>query len=369
MKSKTIVLSLFCHCFLFVSCVFDGLGDEPREKTERTVLVYLGRDNSSLSASNEDRRSTIMEGWNGKGGNLVIYQDLPEGVKLEVIYREGNKNLSKIIYEKEQENSANAAVFQRVIEETVAECPAESYGLIVFSHGSGWLPDSTLNYPRSIIEDNRIQMGLPDFADAIPDKQFKFIVLEACLMGGIEVAYELKDKTDYILASPAEILFPGFRDVYSTSLNYLFLPEPNLESFANDAFEELKKQSFSSVTLSLIRTSTLHELADWVRKNATDVEYPSIEGIQVFDRKYNHLFFDFEQHFSRLTDSADARAELSGLLKNCLISKYHTPSFLLGYSGFKIEHYSGLTTYINQRKFPNMENEYKKTKWAQAIAR
>lgn len=361
-----VLLSFFFTFFSLTSCINDS--GEDREESKRTILVYIGRDNN-LSGSYEDKRDDIIAGWNGKGGNLAIYQDLPDGAKLEIIYRQKQENISKVLYEHRKENSASADVFEEVIKQTIAACPADSYGLIVFSHASGWLPDATLSSPRSVVNDNSDWMNLPDFARVIPDKQFEFIIFEACLMGGIEVAYELKDKTNYILASPAEILSPGFKEIYQTSINKLFLPDADLKSFTNDVYEYQEQLSFSSVTLSLIRTSALYELAEWVRINTRDIDYPEVEGIQVFDRNSRHLFFDFGQHFSRLTDNETARTELAPLIDNCLISKYHTPSFLPANRGFYIKHYSGFTTYINQEYLPYLNQEYKKTKWAQAIAR
>lgn len=363
MQKIAFILLFLVSLILFISCTKDREEEGPM----RTILVYIGRDNN-LDGSFENKRDAIIEGWNGKGGNLVIYQDLPSGSKLEILYKGKNGNKTKVLYETANENSASPAVFERVIKETIAACPSESYGLILFSHATGWLPDATFQSPRSVIKDNDVWMNLPDFANAIPDKLFEFIVFEACFMGGIEVAYGLKDKTNYILASPAEILSPGFKDVYRTSINKLFLPDADLESFVNDIYAHQKELYFSSVTLSLIRVSALPKLAEWVRRHAKVIDYPEIEGIQVFDRNSRHLFFDFGQHFARLAEDEAARLELASLLDECVISKYHTPAFLLSNNGFKITHYSGLTTYIAQESLPYLNEEYKKNKWAQAIA-
>lgn len=364
----SIVLSLLFCVFSFSSCVFDGGGDMEETTPNRTVLVYIGRDND-LDSSFEDKREAIVEGWNGKGGNLVIYQDLPDGAKLEVFYRDKKQNKSRILYEKANENSADSKVLSKVIKQTVAECPAKTYGLVVFSHASGWLPDATLNSPRSIIKDNDAWMNLPDFADAMPDGLFDFIVLEACYMSGIEVAYELKDKTNFILASSAELLSPGFKEVYRTSFNHLFSQEADLLSFFADAYTYLIETTFESVTLSLIRTSELEALAKWVRRNTVNEEYPSVNGIQWFDRGSRHLFFDFQQHFENQAVSASAKRELPTLIDKCIVKKQASPAFLLSYNGFTIENHSGFTTYINQERYPYLNEEYKNTKWAQAIAK
>lgn len=65
-------------------------------------------------------------------------------------------------------------------------------------------------------------MEITDFAAAIPDHQSISLFSEACLMSGIEVAYELRNKTDYLLASSAELLVPGYAPVYPTAFQYLF---------------------------------------------------------------------------------------------------------------------------------------------------
>ena len=55
-------------------------------------------------------------------------------------------------------------------------------------------------------------MELADFASALPlpnHRKWDFILFEGCYMGSVEVAYELKDKTEAIIASSTEIVSPG----------------------------------------------------------------------------------------------------------------------------------------------------------------
>lgn len=131
-----------------------------------------------------------------------------------------------------QKISASAETFGRVLQEVADAYPADSYGLIFFSHASGWLPAGTLQKPqtpqnrsRSIGVDDggmgRSEMDMADFADAIPGGMFDFIVFETCLTAGAEVAYQLRGKTDFMLASSAEIVSPGFTPVYPLALRLL----------------------------------------------------------------------------------------------------------------------------------------------------
>ena len=75
-------------------------------------------------------------------------------------------------------------------------------------------------------------MELADFASALPlpnHRKWDFILFEGCYMGSVEVAYELKDKTEAIIASPTEIVSPGMTEVYPSALSYLYQPTPQLE--------------------------------------------------------------------------------------------------------------------------------------------
>ena len=54
-------------------------------------------------------------------------------------------------------------------------------------------------------------MEIYELAEGIPDEyHFDFLLFDVCSMGGIECVYELRDKADYIVASPAEVLVAGF---------------------------------------------------------------------------------------------------------------------------------------------------------------
>lgn len=353
------------YCLLFVSCNSDN--DSDKNTYERTVIVYLGRDNN-LTNPYEDKITSMLQGWNGKHGNLIIYQDTAAGNSgLMDVYQEKGENKTRTIREYSNENSADPAVFSRVLNDAMKLYPADSYGLIIFSHASGWLPESTLTSPRSIIKDNKMEMDLIDMAAAIPKGSFDFILFEACFTAGIEVAYELKDKTQYIIASSAEISSPGFREIYASSMNYLFEKEPKLEAFTRAIFNLMNESDayYKSATSSLIKTEKLHDLAVFLRKHIDKEKAASINvyDIQHFDRYSYRLFFDFEDYFSRILEDGASVQELKALLDECVPYKDATPSFLPDWNGFEINHHSGLTTYIAQKRFPYLNEAYKKLTW------
>ena len=211
-------------------------------------------------------------------------------------------------------------------------------------------------------------MELIDFANAITDGIFDFIKIEACLMAGIEVAYELKDKTHYLLASSAELVSPGFAPVYQTSINFLFLEEPGLIQFATDAFTWIDRQKGlnRSGTISLIKTSELTPLAGFIKTTPWSSGSIDTGTVQHFDRYSYRLFFDFEDYFLTKADDEDTASRLSDLIRNCVIYQASTPYFMLKL-GFPIHQHSGLTTYIRQEQYSYLNQEYQKLKWYKEV--
>jgi len=361
---------LYIYLILLSPLLFTGCENEmehKEEKTDRTILVYLGRDNN-LKVEEENKIKYILQGWSGEG-KLVFYEDKGNGSPcLSEAYTVNGENKLRTVYQYPEENSASPAVLKRAIEDTQNLYPSTSYGLIVFSHGTGWLPAGTKATTRSIIIDNKEEMEITDFASVIPNNMFDFIIFEACFMAGIEVAYELKYKTDYILCSATEILSPGFVHEYARSFDLLYKPTADLRSFAQAAVDRIKYNagSFQSSTLSVIKTSELDALGNWIKLNASFNEQPDIMDIQRFDSYKNPLFFDFEDYFSRLVPEK-SRKQLTSLINKVVIYENATPDFLKGYGGFEIKKHSGLTTYIFQDALPELNTEYVNLRWYREV--
>ncbi|WP_140937625.1 hypothetical protein [Sphingobacterium lumbrici] len=143
-----------------------------------------------------------------------------------------------------------------------------------------------------------------------------------------------------------------------------------MTSFAQLYFNHYNQNEgdLRSATISVISTRTLPALAAWARQHATDI-FPAndLNDVQHFDRYQTHrLFFDFEDYYRRLSPP-ETHNELATLLQNTVIYKAATPEFLLGYSGFVIHEFSGLTSYIPQQDFEYLNVAYKKLKWTIAV--
>jgi len=369
--------------FSLLACDKDnGGGGEPEPKLDnRTILVYMGGDNN-LSPETDDKIIQLAKGWSSDfDGNLLIYQDTPSQSRLiKITGFEDNKAVFDILKDYEKSNSADPQVFRNAIDDALEGSPAKDYGMIVFSHASGWLPPHVFygtseNEPvtslRSIIIDGDSEMDIKDFAEALPAKVFSFIVFEACNMANIEVAYELKDKAEYIVGSSSPMLSPGFTYVYAKNLKYLYETEANVEAFAKSYFDLWNSYTGiqRAATISVVNTSELNNLATLIRTikgNITENNIP--EHLQIFDGTIEapYYFFDFGQYYAFWANEQQ-KEELNTILDRCLIYKANTPNYANENGVFVISYHSGLTTYIEQDDLQSINEEYRKLKWYQAI--
>ena len=361
----------------------------------RTILVWLGGDNN-LSDETGRKIEALRQGWTYTGNKCLIYQDSRDGARL-LRLRGGCRTTPtpyvETVREYGAENSASPATFARVLREVADEYPADSYGLIFFSHASGWLPAGTLQNPqkqrkhsRSIGVDDggtgRAEMEIAEFAAAIPDGMFDFIVFETCLTAGVEVAYELRGKSDYMLASAAEIVSPGFTPVYPSALRLLcntaVETRTALEAFGH-AWMNYVATNYTgarrSATLSLIDIDETSPLAARTQAalRTRSAEAPDLSRLQHFDRPGSYgdspalpRFFDLDEWVEEVADPDEYEA-FRAQLERTVVWKAATETFMAGQNGFTVRRHSGLTTYVEQDAFPDLNQAYRRLSWSGAV--
>lgn len=379
MSRQLILLLLFF--FSFLSGCRKEKCDDPPVSTRRTVLVYFGTDNNFRNEAAE-KIEILRNNWDrNNDGNLLVYADAGgKTVLVHIYYSKRRGAVADTIHTYPSENSANPATLTRALQTVQAYRPAASYGLIVLSHASGWLP-AKMSYPiqlKSVILDTSTNepnnyMELSDFANAIPYK-LDFIIFDACFMGAVEVCYELKEKADYIVASPAELLSPGF--VYSTMMHRLFAPVPDLEAVARDFYEYYNSKTnpydpwwSRSATISVVKTAGLEGLATVVREiNQPYAFFDDWENIQTFGFGEQKIYFDLKDYLMKL--SPEKQNMIQTAFDQCVFYKACTPSY---YTAAKpngmqpIETFCGLTTYIPQLEYPLANEAYSGLKWTKQI--
>ena len=374
--------------FLFLLATFFSCSKDPKVEPivvpkERTILVYVALDNN-LYDEMAGVHASLMEGYKNldNEGSLLLFADSRGDKNPQLIKIEKRKGVvvSDTLLAYQNENSASPELLRRVIADTKLIAPAKSYGLMLFSHATGWLPAKAFEDPagwgaaaannqsptlHSIFEDSGREMEFADFVEAIPDGMFDFIASEMCFMSSVETAYALRNKTKYILASAPEVLSPGFEPIYKTSLDLLYEPTPDLEGFAQaffDYFNGLSGQ-YKSAAISVVKTSEMEGLAAFTRQIDPNLTQEQIDKVQIYDRNGRpNVFFDFRDYIAQVATDAQM-TELDGLLDKAVVFKRSTPKLI----NINIPKHSGLSVYIPQDGLPRLNEAYEDTEWYKAI--
>ena len=281
--------------------------------------------------------------------------------------------------------------------------PAQHYGMVVSSHASGWMPagyyyspesfegGSTVSWGRQrrrmpgspipfvddfprddgspmvrsygrdqILTGGRsevYEMTMREMAGAIP-MHLDFLLFDACMMGCVEVAYELRNVADKISFSPAEVLAEGL-DYSKLGASLFKNGEPDLMGICRDYFEHYDSQpdgDYRSATISLVDCTALEPLASLCKtlfaKYREQIFHLDPNVVQRYYRQGRYYFYDLQDILLRAGIDASEKAALQRALDACIVYKGATPSFI---GAFDIKVYSGMSMYL-----PSIVNYYPK---------
>ncbi len=291
------ILIAICLLSGLTSCHHDD--DTPEDNTaRRTVLVYMAAENNLTRFATEDLEEMKTGSLKlAEDQNLVIYVDKAGSLTTPYIVRAKNGEMVDTIFMKEA-LSADPTTLQDVIQYTREHFPAKSYGLLLWGHASGWLVSTKDSISRtrgsSILEpkayggatgnnssssSGNYWMNIVPMAKAIQNgmgsNHLSFIFGDCCSFGCLEVAYELRNVTDYVIGSPAEV--PDMGAPFDLIVPDMFLETDNfyakiidhyfdyyLDIFKNNPQYYNKKVgdlAGYSVPLAVVKTSGLDNLA------------------------------------------------------------------------------------------------------------
>lgn len=210
------------------------------------------------------------------------------------------------------------------------------------------------------------QIETTDLADAMADAGFhtEYILFDACYMSSVEVAYELKDVTHYLIASPTEVLSYGFP--YITMGKHL-LGTPNYKGIADSFISFYSSYNLPYGTVAVTDCTQLDALAAIAQQiNAAAAEQLVPNGVQIMDGYSPTLFYDLG-HLMSLKDAGTVlTAAFAEQLEKAVPYKGHTGQYFtaLKEAPVDIKHYSGLNT--SQGSLNHMADRLSETAWYKA---
>ena len=349
-------------------------------KRPKTVLLYMVA-NNNLSYDAENSISRLQNGYiPAEEGNLLVYKHCAgmDPVLLHIKKGEEGTVVADTAYRFPPRVSATKSALTQALNVTQALFPADSYGLILWSHGTGWIPplassSSAVQEQRSgscpertFGLDGKVELEIRDLAQAIPYK-LSFMLMDACFMGGIETAYEVKDSVDYYIGSPAEILTESFP--YHKIMQHIFKSTPDYAAVCKEYYDYYNAKSGAerSATVALMDCSKLAEVAE-VAKRVFDQYGESIASLDLsllqpyFRGSNSKYFYDLKDLVDAIAD-ASLSAEFAAALERAVPYKAATPYFI----ELPIRSFCGVSTYVpGNPADTKLADYYKQYKWNQA---
>jgi hypothetical protein len=307
---------LLVSSLLLVACSGDDDNEPaPKPADTRTILVYMAAENN-LDAFAEYDIAEMKEGSKtlSDDDRLIIYYDNASTDKPYLARVKDGLLIDKV--EMEESIAADPALLEKTLRTVREKYPATSYGLVLWGHASGWLiSNDTLQYNQTRgygytkNNQNIYWMNIPSMAKALSHvPHLDFIFFDCCHMACIENAYELRQVTDYIIGSPAEI--PGVGAPYQTVVPAM-MEKTSFYSSIIDRYYEQRADGLD-VPLAAIKTSEVANLTSATRtvlKSIADSfgsEYPDVSGLIHYynDRTYDNMYYDMNDFILKFA-SAD----------------------------------------------------------------
>jgi hypothetical protein len=284
------LLTLMTAILLLTSCDKDDDNTNSVISSKRTVIVYMSAENS-LSTIAVSNLNDMIKGSKGidRNDNLIVMFDNANSSKKPCIYRVANGDTTAVkVYDSDFINT-DPDKMKEVLEWIIDKYPADSYGLVFWGHGDGWLVSSDTvkatatasaspakaPVKRAYGSDNGKNTQAQGYYINVPSlvsvlsglPKFEYILWDCCNMQCVEDAYEFRHVTKYFIASPAEI--PGEGAPYDIVVPDFFNKTDTVgKAIINDYYNYYAKSTVyntavtgKGVPLSVVKCSELDSLA------------------------------------------------------------------------------------------------------------
>ena len=398
-------------CSISLAMTFTGCSEEAFDTdsvNKQTILVFYpwtgSKSYTGLLGYLQNNIDSICDGIiDRKGLNnsrvlVFLSNKYNHSMLYDLQYNATTKSVDRVpLKEYEGASYASAEGIADILNEVKTQASALNYALIVGAHGCGWTyasdwskypdyarpsvtrpSDSALNgysaagYSATGISSfSGIQFG-PDpnapltrffgsvslaenamdistLAEGIRESGLKmqYILFDACYMSNIETAYELKDVTNYMIASGSEIMAAGLP--YRSMWSYLNSPTPNYSGIVSTSVNFYKNSSAPFCNLAAIDCRQVEKLAGVMKDINAEYQLSasvSLDSIQHLDGFRPNLFYDLETYVDSLHPSGYLLDQFKSQLKLTIKASDHTDeAYTCIYSSdsFKIKNYCGIT--------------------------
>lgn len=423
MKKLRFAFLVFKSALIAISCSSPHEEEASLPRFRRTVIIYMAAQNSlgttSLTGFSplQSDSAEIAKGIQylpSTADNIILFIDDAQAPRLYRYYKSLNgKTFYKVLKKYTTDvSSTDPKTLTEVLNIASTYCPSQSYGLVLWSHGSSWFPDiSSGQSTRAFGIDTGLggdmendlsadgslgrQMEITEIASAIAASglHLDFLLFDACLMQSVEVAYTLRHTADYIIGCPTVTSSQGlvYHDLIRHALfawpasdqNISLIADTHYQSLMEDPVWEPLYEDMGCV-ISVIKTSEIEQLAQSTAHYISQYASPAnISNLSVatgyidFRTEGYPDSYDMSDTMSRLLPPSDYRAWCE-MLNRCVIYKRISDYYYWGQKGSRIlkassnpATFCGVSMFVPQKKYDsygsiNYNHAFKLTEWYKA---
>lgn len=419
--------------------------DVPVTPVGQTVFMFFPWSNSLLSdfrRTVEDMQTVVAQGSMKDERVMVFMATSEREAVLFELKKQNGQCLTDTLRRYSDRPFTSRQWLTSLFSEVMTLAPASRYGMVVGCHGLAWVPvqgqrsarkrlgsQERIDEEDNLYEEERIdkeglykeeridkegddlmhfevqgpvttrfiggtypetQIETTDLADAMADAGLhtEYILFDACYMSSVEVAYELKDVTHYLIASPTEVISYGFP--YITMGKHL-LGTPNYKGIADSFISFYSSYYLPYGTVAVTDCTQLDALAAIAQQINAAAEEPTNaasakqinaaaegklntatsgksapNGVQIMDGYSPTLFYDLGHLMSLKNAGTVLTAAFADQLDKTVPYKGHTDQYFtaLKDAPVNIKHYSGLNT--SQGSLNRMADKISETAWHKA---
>ena len=386
--------------------------DVPVTPVGQTVFMFFPWSNSLLSdfrRTVEDMQTVVAQ-RSMKDERVMVFMATSEReAVLFELKKQNGRCLTDTLRHYSDRPFTSRQWLTSLFSEVMTLAPASRYGMVVGCHGLAWVPvqgqrsarkrlgsQERIDEEDNLYKEERIdkegesndlmhfevqgpvttrfiggtypetQIETTDLADAMADAGLhtEYILFDACYMSSVEVAYELKDVTHYLIASPTEVISYGFP--YITMGKHL-LGTPNYKGIADSFISFYSSYYLPYGTVAVTDCTQLDALAAIAQQiNAAAEAQLAPDGVQIMDGYSPTLFYDLGHLMSLKNAGTVLTTAFAEQLDKTVPYKGHTDQYFtaLKDAPVDIKHYSGLNT--SQGSLNRMADKISETAWHKA---
>jgi len=341
---------------------------------EWTVMIYLDADNNLESAGINDINEMEMVG-SSDDVNIVVQADRISGYNISnsnwtttrryyIAQDSDPMQINSLFSDLGELNMGDPQTLIDFASWAATEYPAKKYLLVIWNHGGGFR--SPAYTTKDIAWDDTSggdRITMPELEYALSEigtqigKKIDIVGMDACLMAMTEVAYQIKDCADILVAS--EESEPGDGWPYDTILAQLVANSTmSSEQLATDIVNKyIIFYPYDNVTQSAIDLSYMDDLASQLSSLAETIKGDSTAPSNKYitaaynSQYYSQSSYSAEKEFIDLYDFCNQLLAYSNNLevKNIGLNIQQTLNYAViksGYNGVSLSGSKGLSIYF-----------------------